>query len=138
MSMGENLKRIRRDKGWTQGDLADRCKIGLGQISKIERNETDPKLSTIYEIMNALECTAEALLINIEKSSTDSVIGVALERIKQIPEKDKEILLTVIDKYCIAISLQQLADKKLIFGIPQPINGRTPEMGKKEDKQQSE
>ncbi|WP_399495558.1 helix-turn-helix domain-containing protein, partial [Streptomyces sp. P9(2023)] len=44
MSIGENLKRIRRDKGWTQSELANNCGIRLGQISKIERNETDPKL----------------------------------------------------------------------------------------------
>ncbi|ECG8572487.1 helix-turn-helix transcriptional regulator [Salmonella enterica subsp. enterica serovar Newport] len=131
MSIGENLKRIRRDRGWTQGELSLRCKVGFGQISKIERDETDPKLSTIYELMNALGCTADALLIDTEKSSIDSVMAVALERVKQLPEKDKEIILTIIDKYCIAISLQQIADKKVIFGLQAVAEGSTPEMTKK-------
>ncbi|EOA2565072.1 helix-turn-helix domain-containing protein, partial [Vibrio vulnificus] len=65
MSIGENLKRLRRDKGWTQGELADNCGIRLGQISKIERNETDPKLSTIYAITKALDCTPNALLMDV-------------------------------------------------------------------------
>ncbi|EBR8158735.1 XRE family transcriptional regulator [Salmonella enterica subsp. enterica serovar Newport] len=130
MSVGENLKRLRRDKGWTQGELAKKCKVGFGQISKIERDETDPKISTIYELMNALGCTADALLIDTEKSSIDSIMAVALGRITQLPEKDKEILLTVIDKYCIAISMQQLTEKKNIFGVAF-INGHTPEMTKK-------
>lgn len=130
MAIGENLKRLRRDKGWNQEELADRCKVGFGQISKIERNETNPKLSTIYELMGALGCTADALLIDTEKSSVDSIMAIALERIKQLPEKDKEILLTIIDKYCIAISMQQLADKKDFFGVSL-IRGQTPEMTRK-------
>ncbi|ESE42762.1 helix-turn-helix domain-containing protein [Shewanella cutis] len=133
MSIGENLKRLRRDKGWTQGELANKCKIQLGQISKIERDETDPKLSTIYSIMNALECSADALLIDTERSNVDSVMAVALERVKQIPDKDKQILLTVIDKYCIALSMQQLTDRKTLFGIPTFVTGSTPEMTRKSD-----
>ncbi|EAA6844913.1 XRE family transcriptional regulator [Salmonella enterica subsp. enterica] len=129
MAIGENLKRLRRDKGWNQEDLANRCNVGFGQISKIERNETNPKLSTIYELMSALGCTADALLIDTEKSSIDSIIAVALERIKQLPEKDKEILLTVIDKYCIAISMQKMAEKRDFFGVSL-IKGQTPEMTK--------
>ncbi|EAA4188792.1 helix-turn-helix transcriptional regulator [Salmonella enterica subsp. enterica] len=129
MSVGENLKRLRRDKGWTQGELAAESNIGLAQISKIEKDKTDPKLSTIYQLINALGCTADALLVDIEKSSIDSVMAMALDRIKQLPEKDKEILLTLIDKYCIAVSMQLLADRKDFFGTS-IIKGKTPEMTK--------
>ena len=116
VSIGENLKRLRRDKGWTQGELADKCKIRLGQISKIERDETDPKLSTIYSLMNALECSADALLIDTNKSNIDSVMAIALERMKQIPEADKKTLITVIDKYCMALSLTQMTTRRTLFG----------------------
>lgn len=130
MSVGENLKRLRRDKGWTQTELAIKSKIGLAQISKIEKDKTDPKLSTIYQLINAFGCTSDALLIDTEKSNIDSVMAVALERVKQLPEKDKETLLAVIDKYCIAISFQQIADKKDFFG-GSFLTGQTPEMTKK-------
>ncbi|EKN2778795.1 helix-turn-helix transcriptional regulator [Salmonella enterica] len=132
MSLSENIKRLRRDKGWTQGELATKSGIGMAQISKIEKNKTDPKLSTIYQIINALGCSADALLIDTQKSNVDTIMAVALERVRQLPEKDKEILLTVIDKYCIAISLQQLADKNDFFGTS-IIKGKTPEMTKTGD-----
>ncbi|EHD6110896.1 helix-turn-helix transcriptional regulator [Salmonella enterica] len=129
MSIGENLKRLRRDKGLTQSELGTKSKIGLAQISKIEKDKTDPKLSTIYQLINALECTADALLIDTQKSSVDSILAIALERIKQLSEKDKEIVLTIIDKYCIAVSMQQIADKKNLFGYS-IVDGKTPEMTK--------
>jgi transcriptional regulator with XRE-family HTH domain len=128
MSIGENLKRLRRDKGWTQGDLADKCDIRLGQISKIERNGTDPKLSTIYSLMNALECSPNALLSDISQENLDSRMAIILERVQKLSDKDKSTLLSVIDKYCIAISMQELLDDKNSFLGLQRFMGKTEEM----------
>ncbi len=130
MSIGENLKRLRRDKGWTQGELSKNCGIRLGQISKIERNETDPKLSTIYALTSALECTPNALLSDVEKTSLDALFAIALERVQKLPEEDKNILLAILDKYCIAKSMQSLAEQSTIFGVSL-FNGATEEMNKK-------
>ncbi|TKF21214.1 helix-turn-helix transcriptional regulator [Vibrio genomosp. F6] len=130
MSIGENLKRLRRDKGWTQGELAKNCGIRLGQISKIERNDTDPKLSTIYAISKALECTPNALLSDVSQTSLDALLAIALERMQKLPEKDKNILLAIIDKYCIAKSMQDMVEHNTIFGIS-IFDGRTEEMDKK-------
>ncbi|HDY7983798.1 helix-turn-helix domain-containing protein [Vibrio vulnificus] len=127
MSIGENLKRLRRDKGWTQSELANNCGIRLGQISKIERNETDPKLSTIYAITKALDCTPNALLMDVSKTSIDALMEIALERVQKLPDSDKEHLLAVIDKYCIAKSLQHLIENNTLFGVS-IFEGKTEEL----------
>lgn len=129
MSIGENLKRLRRDKGWTQSELANACGIRLGQISKIERNETDPKLSTIYALMKALDCTPNALLSDFNQTSLDAIMAIALERVQKLPDSDKEVLLAVIDNYCIANSLQHLVEHNTLFGMSM-FHGKTPEMKK--------
>lgn len=127
MSIGENLKRLRRDKKWTQSELADKCNVRLGQISKIERNETDPKLSTIYSLINALECSPNSLISDIKQENMDSRMAIALERIQNLSEKDKNTLLSVIDKYCIAVSMQELSTKNSILGMVR-FDGKTEEM----------
>lgn len=127
MSIGENLKRLRRDKGWTQGELASNCGIRLGQISKIERNETDPKLSTIYALTQALECTPNSLLMDVSKTSLDALMEMALERVQKLPEEDKDHLLAVIDKYCIAQSLQHLIEHNTVLGVS-IFSGKTEEL----------
>ncbi len=133
MSIGENLKRLRRDRNWTQGQLADHCGIRLGQISKIERSETDPKLSTLYALMNALECTPNALLCDTDKTSLDGLLTIALERMQKLPERDKNILLEIIDKYCIAKSMQDIIENEdgTIFGF-RSFAGKTKEMARKD------
>ncbi|WP_369817825.1 helix-turn-helix domain-containing protein, partial [Alcanivorax sp. HI0007] len=49
MALGENLKRLRKLAGLTQGELAAVADMKLGHISKLERNETDAKVSTIHK-----------------------------------------------------------------------------------------
>ncbi|MCW8925851.1 MAG: helix-turn-helix domain-containing protein [Xanthomonadales bacterium] len=131
MSLGENIRRLRRDKQWTQGDLAQQSGVKVGHISKLERNESDPKLETLYKIMGALECSPNALLNDVEKTQLNGRMEMALERVQQLPESDQEILLSVIDKYTIAVSMQGLVENasNSFLGITM-LTGKTEELAK--------
>lgn len=119
VAIGENLKRLRRDKQWTQGELSETSGIKVGQISKIELNKTEPKLETIYKIINALECSPNALLNDVADMNLDGRMAMALERAQSLPDKEKNNILDVIDKYCIAVSMQGLMDNnsKTLMGF---------------------
>lgn len=132
MALGDNIKRLRRDKQWTQGELAEKSGVKVGHISKLERNESDPKLETIYKLINALGCSPNALLSDISKTSLDGRLEIVLERVQGLPEKEKEHILDVIDKYCIAVGLQGLMENSqnggfLSLGLS-TNTGRTEEM----------
>lgn len=131
MAIGENLKRLRRDKHLTQGELAEQSGIRVGQVSKIERNEVDPKLSTIYSLINALECSPNALINDVSSTNLDGLLSMALERMQKLPDENKNTLLDIIDKYCIAMSMQALLDKEnnKILGLI-PMKGSNEEMAK--------
>lgn len=100
MTIGANLKRLRREKGLTQGQLSSLCGIELNHISKIEMDKSDPKLSTIYKLINGLECSADALLIDSEKLSIDGKLANCLERTKALPPRAKAVIVELIDSYC--------------------------------------
>lgn len=116
MSIGENIKRIRRDKGLTQGELALESKLGLNLISRLERNATDPKLSSIYKLINALGCTADALLLD-DDSSLPMTLKTSLERISSLAEDDQKAIIHVIDNYANAIAYSQMLEGKAFLGI---------------------
>ncbi|EOA2565071.1 hypothetical protein ACHYSV_004532, partial [Vibrio vulnificus] len=63
------------------------------------------------------------------KTSIDALMEIALERVQKLPETDKEHLLAVIDKYCIAKSLQHLIEHNTLFGIS-IFDGKTEELTK--------
>ncbi|MGV8145027.1 MAG: helix-turn-helix domain-containing protein [Alkaliphilus sp.] len=54
MNIGEKIKRIRTLNELTQEELANRCDLTKGFISKIERNITSPSISTLNDILEAL------------------------------------------------------------------------------------
>ena len=56
MTTGENIKRIRMEKGYTQKQLAEKCEMYESQIRKYELNKANPKIETLEKIANALDC----------------------------------------------------------------------------------
>ncbi len=132
MALGENLSRLRRDKGWNQEKLANLAGISLGQVSKIERNKDKPKLDTIYSLINALECTPNALLNDVTETSTNGRLEMALERLVELPEDEREALINIIDKYCLAVAYQKIGESNPVsfFNFGQ-LRGKTQELSKK-------
>lgn len=52
--VGSNAARIRKEKGLTQEQLAERCGLSQQYLSKLERGRRNPTIVTLYEIANAL------------------------------------------------------------------------------------
>ncbi len=106
MGLGENIKRLRRDKGLTQNQLSKLTGIKVGHISNLEQDDGDPKLSTIYKLMNAFNCSADSLLMDDDKVGLDGIMKAAFERAENLPDVNKRVVIDLIDKYCIAVGLQ--------------------------------
>lgn len=106
MSFGDNVKRFRRDKGWTQNQLAEASGLKSSHIPKIENEKTDPKLSTIHKLINAFKCSPDTLLLDHNKIGLDGVLKATLERATELPDIKKKIIIDIVDKYCIACGLE--------------------------------
>jgi len=106
MSLGENLKALRKKKGWTQQQLAEAAGIKLTHISTLEKNDSDPKLSTIGKLIEALGCSANDLIVAPGKAGISTVLRNYLERTADLPTEDKLLLIRLIDKFMAAESLR--------------------------------
>ncbi len=62
MSVAENIKRIRKKRGFTQKELGILCDINEANIRKYENNRQNPKIETLQKIANALEVNVTELL----------------------------------------------------------------------------
>ncbi|WP_186342983.1 helix-turn-helix domain-containing protein [Allochromatium palmeri] len=107
MSFGKNVRRMRQDKGWSQYQLSNRTGIKVGHISKLEQDEGDPKLSTLYKLMDALGCSPDSLLMDVEKMNQDAILKQTLERAMKLTELNKAAIIEVIDGYCRACGMEQ-------------------------------
>ena len=60
--LGENLKRIRTEKDISQVDVSRSLGVSRGFVSNIENGKTNPTLSTITRIAEALGVSVDELL----------------------------------------------------------------------------
>ena len=60
--VGDNIKRIRKERGITQKRLGELCGIAEPNIRKYENGKQNPKLETVEKIASALGVTAFDLM----------------------------------------------------------------------------
>ena len=60
--LGENLKRIRTEKGITQGDIARALEMDKSFVSNIENGKTNPTLATIAKLAKAIGVSVGELM----------------------------------------------------------------------------
>lgn len=54
-AFGENLKRLRTQKGLSQRDLSALCNVDNADISRMENGEINVTLNTVTQLADALE-----------------------------------------------------------------------------------
>lgn len=67
-AFGTNLKRIRKESGLSQEDLANDADIPLSQVGRIERGEVNTTISTVFVLAKALKIEASDLFQFKKKS----------------------------------------------------------------------
>jgi len=115
MSIGENIRRIRVSKGLTQGDITKTSKVKLSQISKIETGKVDPRTSTIIKLIDALDCTADSIFLDEEKTGIQGVLKEAFELASELPEDRKATLINLIDDICVANGLNTMLKRHRVL-----------------------
>lgn len=111
MSLGENIRSLRREKGWTQGDLSERTGIKINHLSRLEQGGGDPKESTIQKLVEAFGCTPTRLLaesFSSQEATQDDVrLEMLWERVNDLPHEAKEDLINVLHRFCVGWEIER-------------------------------
>lgn len=94
--IGSRIKAAREKKKITQEELAGLLDMSTTHISVIERGVKPPRLETLIRIANALDVSADYLLMDILDNPADVVAGELSEIISKLSPKEKEKALTII------------------------------------------
>lgn len=102
-TFGQRLARLRKEKGYTQVELAE--KMGMIQvlISDYERDKLRPYHETVVRFAKALEISTDKLLgLKPGKSSQEKISLKIMRRIRKIealPQAKQKVLLQNIDMF---------------------------------------
>lgn len=86
IQFGDLLQKLRKEKGWTQQQLAELLNVTNKTVSKWERNETYPETATLIEISKLFQISVDDLLNGKQQSKegqTDSDVMHRLEMLNQ-------------------------------------------------------
>ena len=95
--IGYNIKKARRDKGWTQKQLGDKCGMADSAIRRYEIGKGRPKYETLEKIANALGVSVDMLYYGEE------------------PDREYEDLLDVLNDAGLSIEATGFMDNYYIW-----------------------
>jgi len=108
LSPAKQIIRARKDKNLSQAELADRCRLNIRTIQRIENEEVTPRLYTLRII-------SEALGINLVRNDETAEETEQLRQLRRSFERRKKLrLLTFVS----GLAVLAVAFILLVAGIP--------------------
>ena len=103
MSLAKKLITLRKDKGFTQQQMADVLGVHVNSLKKYEAGQAQPSLEAIKKIAVGLHVSTDFLLFEEHERGPDDDLALQLEAISQMPEGEqmviREVLESLIIKY---------------------------------------
>ncbi len=106
MKIGDSLKKLRENKGYTQQQMAELIHVHRSGYSKMENSQQDIPVDCLIHIAKNFGMTVDDVIYFGERSSVPNEVSVedkaALEQLQLINELDieeKNILLKLIETF---------------------------------------
>ena len=82
---GKNLKHLRKQRGWTQQEFADKLNVKRSLIGAYEEERAEPKLEVLEIISDIFKLSLDELLLN-DLSSSKANSGNYLEQRRKLKD----------------------------------------------------
>jgi transcriptional regulator with XRE-family HTH domain len=101
MSLGENVRIARKQKGWSQRELAERVESDASYINRLETGKLNPSISSLERIADALECSIDHLVKGRVKAAEiqirDKDFSERMRLIDALDDDDRKAITHIID-----------------------------------------
>jgi transcriptional regulator with XRE-family HTH domain len=115
VSLGEKLKLLRKEKGWSQDELAYHAQIDGRQVSRYENDRVMPSIEVILKIAKAYEMSLDYLLLDdAPRRALRAPSGKLAERVfalGTLSEEDERSIVNLLDALAARQQLRELAAK---------------------------
>ena len=94
--LGKRIKEQRKKMNLTQEELAGLVNLSPTHVSVIERGLKVTKLDTFIAIANALDVSADTLLIDVVTHSVSGVTNELSEMIEKLPKEKQQRIINAV------------------------------------------
>lgn len=95
--VGKKIKEYREAAGLKQEELAEIVDLSPNHLSAIERDVKTPKLETFIRIVNALNVTADEILVDVIDNGIKTRYTQIEERLSALPLKEQKKIMRILD-----------------------------------------
>jgi transcriptional regulator with XRE-family HTH domain len=98
------IQELRKQKGWSQNELAGQIEISKAQMSRYETKNVQPPANTLNKMANALDTTVDYLISGDKNEKAKATIknSELLQSFKEmdvLPEQEQNMLVKIIRAY---------------------------------------
>ena len=108
METGNIIITLRKEKGWSQGDLAKQSGVSREMIGKYERGEAVPSIEAAKKIASALGVTLDYLAGEASSSAFDRRTVERIQDIEQLEEGEKQHVFALLDAFLAKNKMQAI------------------------------
>ena len=109
----DKLKLLRKEKGWSQRELAKRIGSDLQRISKYERGVVYPTTEMLVRVADAFQVGLDELIRDGFDVNTNTIQNQELlnrfHEVSLLPRQEQEILVNLLDAYIKRHKFEELA-----------------------------
>ena len=95
--LGKRIQKCREEAGMTQEALAERVGISWNYLGAIEREVKTPKLDTLVKIINALEVSADDVMLDVLCVGRKVRCTKLEEKLQSLPKEKQDKILRILD-----------------------------------------
>ena len=93
----EHLAALRKQKGLTQQQLAERVGVHVVQLRRYEAGTSQPTLDVVRSLAVALGISADALLFDKDERGPDEALKLQFEAVSRFDPEAKKVVQQVLD-----------------------------------------
>ncbi len=95
--IGRKIQEIRKAKGFTQEQLAEKIGVSTHYMSALERGVYNIKLELLVNILNELDCSANEVFCDVVKRSYEVKANRLSEKLNSLPAEEQFRIYEVVD-----------------------------------------
>jgi len=105
MDLGSKITELRKQKGWSQSELARHIEVSREIVGRYERNEAVPSIEVAKRLAEAFEVSLDYMVGNADQE-VDKATLKRLQEINGLSEENKKLVYAFLDSFIFKSKLQ--------------------------------
>ena len=96
MTLGKKISYLRKQRGWTQQELADKISVHGRHVTRLEHDKMKPSPATLAQLSQVFQVEPDVLADAITKSADNPQLQSAVQMVYQLDPDDQSMVVRFV------------------------------------------